>query len=75
MLMVDGADYRQLIHSLGHARQELGDANTGHGGFNRLENPTNLLRRIGLGVPQVQVARRATVENQDDRARLGRDGP
>ena len=67
LLVVDGADDAKRSACFGQARQQLADADAGDAGGDRLERPADVLGGVGLGVPQVEVAGCAAVEDQDDR--------
>ena len=66
------ANQRDAVHHAGHAREMFADADARHGGGDRAILAANLLRRIGLGIEGIEVARAAVEEDQDAGAdRLG----
>ncbi len=50
---------------LGHLGKDFRDFHAGRLGGNRLERPTNLGRRLGLGVPGIKLAGAANQDNHD----------
>ena len=65
--MITGPDQRELVRNLRVQRENLGDLDVGIIGPDRFERPADLARRVGFHVPGVQLARRAQIEDQDDR--------
>ena len=58
-----------LSSAFGHHRHGLADVRAGDLGLDRLELAANVRGRVGLGVPDVDVARAALQEDQDHRFR------
>ena len=59
------ADQRGLVERVGHHRHVLADMGAGDLGGNRLEFAADVGRRIGLGIPDIDVARPALQEDHD----------
>src|SRR5207248_3157501 len=68
--VVDGADNRQLVGVPGHVRHQLGNLDAVHVLGDRLERPADIVGCRRFHVPEIDVAWRTTVEDQDDRFRL-----
>src|SRR6266446_2417758 len=68
--MVDRANDSVFVRQLGEARQMLCDRDARYAGGDRLELAPNLLGRVRLQVPDVQVRRAAVIEDEDARPRL-----
>jgi len=64
-----GADERALIHLLGEHRHGLAQLNAGDIGINGLEFAADARRRIGFGIPNIDVTRSALQKYQDHRFR------
>jgi hypothetical protein len=77
------ADERGLVHLLRKLRHDFAEPDAGNVGFDGLELAADIRGCVGLGVPDVDVARAALEEDEDDvlglapaallRGRLGRD--
>ncbi len=63
--VVDRADQRHLVHLAGQLREDLADLDARHAGRDRPERPADLLGRVGLHVPGVELRRPADQEQQD----------
>ncbi len=61
------ADERKLVGQFGVQRQDFGNLDPRGRGVDRFERPANLGRGLGLHVEQVELARRAEVEDHDHR--------
>ena len=74
--VIDGADQRHLVHHRRQPGEDLGDLDARHLGRDRPERPADLLGRIGLHVPGVELRRAADQEQQDAvEVAIRRDGP
>ena len=60
------AHHGKLVVYFGQIRQQLGEVYSGQFGFDGLKDGTDVSRRVGLGVPEVKVARAALQVEQDD---------
>ena len=67
VLMMDGADDGQFVHALGHAREEFGDVNTRNVRADWVKIAADLEGSVGLRIPEVNVAGRSVVEDEDHR--------
>jgi len=69
----DGADDGELVHHLGHAREQFANLGAGDVGGDGLELASNLARCIHLQVPHVLMRRAAGKEQVDNRLVRGAD--
>ncbi len=70
VFVVDRTDQRQFAHALRHAGQQFGDSQAVDIGGYRAEGAADFQGRVGLRIPEVDVAWGPPVENQNDRAGL-----
>ena len=68
--VTDGSHHSELVIHLSELGHQLGKINSGNLGLDGLEDASDVIRSIGLGIPQVQVARTALQINHDDALRL-----
>ena len=68
--VADGSHHGELVIHLSELGHQLGKINSGDLGLDGLEDASDVIRSIGLGIPQVQVARTALQINHDDALRL-----
>ena len=68
--VTDGSHHSELVIYLSELRHQLGKINPGNLGLDGLEDTSDVIRSIGFGIPQVQVARTALQINHDDALRL-----
>jgi hypothetical protein len=61
------AQQREPVHDLCLHRHQFGEPHAGELRVDRLERPADLVRRVGLRVPHVDVARPAVEDDVDDR--------
>ena len=65
MLAMHGADERDFVHALRHAREDFGNVGAGEVRFDRRENAAHFRAGVRLWIPEVNVARRAAIEDED----------
>ncbi len=70
MFVVNRADNGQFVGLLGKPGQQFRDLNARYIGGDRLERPAHRIGSVRLQVPEVDMARRSAIEDENNRLRL-----